>query len=136
MKEQYLRTVQNLLDCPADIQKQLMQRLRSSVTAYLEDYPDADQSCLIQTFGTPEQCATELLSEYYPTTIAVQKKKRQHMRLAVILLAVVLALALFAAGYLWSHGGLVVIEHTHYADGIPEGFPMGGEGTITYHFTD
>lgn len=135
MKERYLRSVRKLLDCPGEMQEQLMHRINSAITTYLGDYPDTDYTALIQTFGTPERCAADLLAEHYAATVAVQQKKRRHMRYAVTILTVVLVLSLCVVGYLWSHGGLVIIEHTHY-DGIPEGFPMGGEGTITYHFTD
>ena len=49
----------------------------------------------------------------------------------VAVLAGVLVLVLALAGYLWSNGGLVIIETTHY-ETIPEDFPTGGQGFVTY----
>lgn len=135
MREAYLHSVRSLLDCPEEEKARLMNRLNGAVSAYLEDHPDSTQEHLLQAFGSPEDCAAGLLEECTPTVVVARKKKRQHMRLWLVILGVLLALALALVGYLWSNGGLVIIEHTHYVDGIPEGFPMGNSGdiTVTYH---
>ena len=137
MSELYLRSVRNLLDCPTAERDQLMKRLSNAVATYLEDYPDAKLEQLIQAFGTPEICASQLLDDCQPAVVVeTRQKKHQRMRVGMIILAIFLSLALLVAGYLWSNGGLVIIEHTHYADGIPEDFPTGGEGTVVYDFDE
>lgn len=137
MSELYLRSVRKLLDCPAAKRDRLMKRLSDAVTTYLEDYPDAKLEQMIQAFGTPEICASQLLDDCQPAVVVnARQKKHRRMRAGMIILAIFLSLTLLAAGYLWSNGGLVIIEHTHYADDIPENFPTDGEGSIEYHFDE
>ncbi len=131
MKERYLHSVRILMDCPPEERERLLSRLSSAVTAYLEDAPEAGEADLISNFGTPEECAARLLEECAPTVLAAQRKKksRSHRRL-VTALAVLLAIALGLALYLWSNGGLVIIE---LSDGLPEGMELG---KVVYCYDD
>lgn len=137
MKETYLQSVRSLLDCPASERERLMARLEGAVSAYLEDVPDAAEGDLIANFGAPEDCAAQLLEECAPAAVAAERQRqKRRARIALAVLAAVLVVAVCLVIHMWSNGGLVVIETTHYTDGIPEWFPTDGEGSITYHYDE
>ena len=111
MRDRYLRSVRNLLDCPSNEKERLSQRLNSAVVAYLEDVPDAGEPDLITVFGTPEECAARLLEECTPSAATADRKKRDlrhHVLTAV--LAVLLTIITGIAIYIWSNGGLHIIQ--------------------------
>lgn len=115
MKEAYLRSVGALLDCPAAERERLLGRLEGAVSAYLEDAPDAGETELMKNFGTPEACAAQLLEECDPAAVAdVRRMRKRRNRILIAALAVLLALAVAVAAYLWSTGGLVMIETTSH----------------------
>ena len=132
MKEEYLRSVGALLDCSVPERKRLLGRLESAVNAYLEDTPDADETELMKNFGVPEACAAQLLEECDPSAVADVRRKRKHRnRILVATLVVLLTLALGIAAYLWSNGGLVVIDTTSHR--LPED---QHRGEIIYDYID
>lgn len=132
MKDNYLRSVAALLDCPRAERARLLARLEKAVDAYLEDQPEAGEADLAAAFGAPEDRAAQLLAECAPVSLASERqRKRRRNRILVALLAALLVLSLILAGYLWSNGGLVIIETIHY-ETIPEDFPANGESSVTY----
>ena len=124
MKEIYLNAVRRLMDCPAEDRERLLSRLGSAVTVYLEDTPGAGETDLIANFGTPEDCAAQLMEECRPAAVAAarRKKDRRH-RVLTAALAVLLAIALGVAAYLWANGGLVIIHTFHMEPGEYESLP-------------
>lgn len=134
MKEAYLRSVGALLDCPVKERERLLERLEDAVSAYLEDAPDAGETELMENFGAPEVCAVQLLAECDPMAVAdARRRRKRHNRILIAALTVLLALAVSVAAYLWSNGGLVVIETKEYVNGFPEDITRGG---VTYHFDE
>lgn len=131
MKEHYLRSVRGLLDCPPEERERLLSRLGDAITAYLEDVPESSEAELLANFGPPEDCAARLLEECAPAEIAVQRQKkvRRH-RILTTALAVLLATALGIAGYLWLHGGLVIIQR---GGTLPDSIK---QGQVTYSYDD
>ena len=111
MKERYLHSVRILMDCPSREKEHLLSRLSNAITVYLGDVPEASESDIVSNFGTPEECAARLLDECTPAALATerQKKSRSH-RTFMTVLAVLLAVALGFVMYLWSNGGLVIIQ--------------------------
>ena len=111
MKEQYLDSVQTLLDCPQGERERLLTRLGQAVAAYLEDVPEAGERELVANFGTPAACAAQLMEECDPGAVAAErrKKKKRH-RITVAVLAALLAVTVGVAAYLWANGGLVIIQ--------------------------
>ena len=115
--EGYLRTVRRgLEDAPPEDRERLMKRLTEAVFAYLEEDPEAGEPDLIKVFGTPEDCAAELLEECDPARVAAVRRKRRAQLYAVIAVRVGLAVAAAAALFLgggtaapwmdsFSHGG-------------------------------
>ena len=111
MKERYLHSVRNLLDCPSKEKGRLLQRLDNAVATYLEDDPDAGEHDLVAVFGTPEECAARLLEEYTPGSVVAERRKRSHHYHVLIAgLAVLLVIVIGIAAYLWFNGGLAIIR--------------------------
>lgn len=134
MKERYLQSVRALLDCPPVEKERLLSRLGNAVTTYLEDVPEADRTDLVANFGTPEDCAARLLEECTPKTVTEerQKKSRRH-RILVTILAVLLAVVVGIAAYLWSNGGLVIIQSGR---AMPDSLRDLPQGQVTYNYDD
>lgn len=60
--------------------------------------------------------AARLLEECDPAAVAdTRRRKKRRNRILIAALAVLLALAVGTAAYLWSNGGLVVIEIREHA---------------------
>lgn len=117
MREKYLRSVGKLLDCSSAQRKRLLERLGNAVDTYLMDAPDAGETELMENFGAPEVCAARLLEECDPAAMAnFRQRRKRRNRILVAALTVLLALSLGVAAYLWSHGGLVVIETKEYTN--------------------
>ena len=134
MKEAYLHSVRHFLDCPQAEQERLLRQMDGAVSAWLEDNPDADETELIKSFGSPEICAARLLEECGPMEIVGERRKRTcRTRVLIAVLAVLLILAIGSAIYLFRQGGLVIIEHTRYGENFPEDLPMD---QIIYHYDD
>lgn len=134
MKERYLHSVRILMDCPSREKEHLLSRLSNAITVYLGDVPEASESDIVSNFGTPEECAARLLDECTPAALATerQKKSRSH-RTFMTVLVVLLAVALGFVMYLWSNGGLVIIQSDH---GVPDTLRNLPQGQITYNYTD
>ena len=67
---------------------------------------------------------------------AERQRQKRRARIALAVLAAVAVLAICLVVHMWSNGGLVVIETTHYMDGIPEGFPTDGAFQEVYHYNN
>ena len=131
MKERYLHAVRALLDCPSGERERLLSRLDQGVAAYLEDVPEAGEEELYANFGTPAECAASLSAECAPEAVAAAKRARrtrQHALTAV--LAVLLAVMTVIAAYLWSNGGLVIIQ---LGKGFLKDTP---QNEVTYFYDD
>ena len=132
MKERYLRSIRNLLDCPSNEKERLLHRLDSAVAAYLEDVPDADEPDLVSVFGTPEDCAARLLEECTPGAITAERRKRNHRRHVLIaVLAVLLVIVTGITAYLCSNGGLTIIHVSRMPD--PQDL---SPGYVSYGYKD
>lgn len=132
MKEQYLDSVQTLLDCPQGERERLLSRLGQAVSAYLEDAPEAGERELLANFGTPEECAARLLEECDPGAVAAERrKKKQRHRITVAVLAALLAVTLGVAAYLWANGGLVIIR---MGKAVPESIRNLPDNQVTYNY--
>ncbi len=134
MKASYLHSVRRLLDCPAAERERLLRQLDRAVSAWIEDNPCADKAELAKTFGTPEVCAARLLEECDSTVVAGERQKRKlRTRVLIAVLTILLLIAVWVAFYLWSNGGLVIIEHVSYGESFPDDLPMD---QIIYDYDD
>jgi len=134
MKEQYLQSVRKLLDCPREEKERLLSRLDRALTAYLEDFPEADNTDLVANFGIPDECAIRLLEECTPTALVTERKKKSRSHRALIaVLTVLLTVTVGLAVYLWLNGGLVII---HTDDRAPAFWDDHPSEHIIYSYDD
>ena len=134
MKERYLHSVRNLLDCPSKEKGRLLQRLDNAVATYLEDVPDAGESDLVSVFGTPEDCAAHLLEECTPGAVTAERGKRNRRhRILTAVLAALLVIVIGIAVYLWSNGGLVIIR---IGNAVPDYVHDLPRNEVTYSYED
>lgn len=133
-EQQYLDSVQALLDCPQGERERLLTRLGQAVAAYLEDVPEAGERELVANFGTPAACAAQLMEECGPGAVAAERrKKKQRHRITVAVLAALLAVTLGVAAYLWANGGLVIIRLRDHDPSFWESLPSSG---VIYDYDD
>lgn len=134
MKERYLYSVRILMDCPPKERERLLSRLNNAVTAYLEDVPEADETDIINNFGTPEECAVKLSEECAPKVVLAERQKKiKHHRILVTILSVLLTIVIGIAAYLWSNGGLVVIRTDRWETDLLKELPSNH---IIYDYND
>lgn len=55
--KKYYRQVGSWLPCSGKMKRDIMERIRASITAWLDDHPAADIAALVAHFGTPRQIA-------------------------------------------------------------------------------
>ena len=59
----YCRSIRSWLPCSGKLKKQILEEIRSNVSAYLEEAPSADYNALVQRFGSPQQIAATYVDE-------------------------------------------------------------------------
>lgn len=107
----YLRQVRTWLPCGGTMKRQIMEKIRSSISRFLEEEPSADYDSIVFRFGTPQQIAASYVDEQNTTVLISQLRFRKK----VITLLAAMALAALA---LWS-GFLLhaTISDYHSANG-------------------
>ena len=93
----YLQSIRRLLDAPPEDRDRLMGRLSRAVRAYLEENPEAGAEGLAAAFGSPADCAAELMAECDParTAAARRKKRRRLYAVIAVLTALLVAVTVF-----------------------------------------
>ena len=59
----YLRQVRTWLPCGGTMKRQIMEKIRSSISRFLEEEPSADYDSIVFRFGTPQQIASTYVDE-------------------------------------------------------------------------
>ena len=59
----YLRQVRTWLPCGGTMKRQIMEKIRSSISRFLEEEPSADYDSIVFRFGTPQQIASAYVDE-------------------------------------------------------------------------
>lgn len=100
LADDYLQSIRRLLDAPPEDRERLMGRLSRAVRAYLEENPEAGAEDLAAAFGSPADCAAELMAECDPARTAAARRKKRRVLYAVI---AVLTALLVVSAVLWYH---------------------------------
>lgn len=100
LADDYLQSIRRLLDAPPEDRDRLMGRLSRAVRAYLEENPEAGAEDLAAAFGSPADCAAELMAECDPARTAAARRKKRRVLYAVI---AVLTALLVVSAVLWYH---------------------------------
>lgn len=100
LADAYLQSIRRLLDAPPEDRDRLMGRISRAVRAYLEENPEAGAEDLAAAFGSPADCAAELMAECDPARTAAARRKKRRVLYAVI---AVLTALLVVSAVLWYH---------------------------------
>ncbi len=92
----YLQSIRRLLDAPPEDRDRLMGRLSRAVRASLEENPEAGAEGLAAAFGSPADCAAELMAECDPARTAAARRKKRRVLYAVIAVLVAALIAMTA----------------------------------------
>lgn len=91
----YCRSIRSWLPCSGKLKKQILEEIRSNVSAYLEEAPSADYNALVQRFGSPQQIAATYVDEI--STAELLHSLRIRKRILTITAA-----TLAAAFFVWT----------------------------------
>lgn len=95
----YLRSVHRQLDAPKADRERLLGRLSYAVSAYCEENPEAAAGDVAAAFGSPADCAAELMAECDPDEVSKMRRNRQRRLWAAVAVLVGLLLALSLLWY-------------------------------------
>lgn len=107
----YYREIRHYLPGFGKLKKQIMDSIRQSIGAYLEENPAADFEEIQKHFGTPQQIATSYVDEM--TTPEILKKFSVKKTILTIICAAVVTIVII---WLAAVGIAIANEHTQ-ADG-------------------
>jgi hypothetical protein len=91
----YLRQIRSMLPCGGKRRRELMDNVRSGVTRYLEEHPDATAEQVMAYFGAPEAIAASYVESAGTAEIlrAVRIRRKITAMVAVVLLVILLSWA-------------------------------------------
>lgn len=99
LTQQYCRKLHRALAALPEMRDRTVSQMTESILTYLDEHPDADYAALVETFGTPEQAAENVMNNM--DAAQVKKALGRHRRrqfLTVALVCVILAGVVWAAG--------------------------------------
>ena len=112
----YLRQVRTWLPCGGTMKRQIMEKIRSSISRFLEEEPSADYDIIVSRFGTPQQIASAYVDEQ-DTEVLLRKLRIKRRIVAAVCCAaaacVVIWLSVALAAYVnfsIAENGYAVIE--------------------------
>lgn len=133
----YCREAEQTMELPTRRRRTLLAGLRQELEERFASKADLSLQDICDVVGSPEDSAAALMESVpWEEHACYRAQKRRKLRVLVAVLAAVMTLALCYALYMRATGGTVIIETTHYVEGIPEDFPTSGEGTVTYHYNN
>lgn len=91
----YYRQISSWLPCTGKMKRKIMDRIKASITAWLNDHPNADAPALVAHFGTPRQIA----AVYVDNTATDELLKALRIRRRIVRIITVCA---FAVLLLWA----------------------------------
>lgn len=91
----YLRQIRSMLPCGGKRRRELMDNVRSGVTRYLEEHPDATAEQVMAYFGAPEAIAASYVESAGTAEIlrSVRIRRKITAMVAVVLLVILLSWA-------------------------------------------
>lgn len=83
MVQKYRKQVIRAMQCPRKVKKEALQSLDTLLGSFLEETPDADNTAIIQAFGSPDQLANTLCGER-PELERKQWKRKRRIKFFII----------------------------------------------------
>ena len=91
--KKYLRRVRSVLPGSARMTKQIMEKIRSEVSSYFEEYPQADYKDLSSRFGDPETIAASYVESMGTAEILKKLRIRKRIISAVAVVLILISIA-------------------------------------------
>ena len=110
--KKYYRSIRRCLSCPGKMKNRILDNIRQSVSAYLEENPTADFAAVQQHFGTPQQIAAACIEEMTAPEIVKNFKVKKTV-ITIVCTAVALALLMWGITL-----GIALIENYNSAHGF------------------
>lgn len=114
----YYRHIWGCLPGSGKIKKQIMDSLRQSVNAYLEENPGADFKEVKAHFGTPQQIAAAYVEEM-DTSEVMKKLRIRKTVVGIVCTAAALALLMWGIGLI-----IALVKEINAADGYYDVGPI------------
>ena len=112
----YLRSIRRQLDAPEKDRERLLSRLSHAVSTYCEENPEATAKDIAAVFGSPTDCAAELMAECDPAEVFKFRRSRRR-RLFVIIAALAVLLVIMTAVFIYydahqiDHSEITITEY-------------------------
>lgn len=90
---QYLREVKKRIPCSGSQKAEFLCQLEAEVIYYCEDHDDVDFVALSECFGSPEEIASDFLSELGANSInraTLAKQRAQYAAILILVITIVL----------------------------------------------
>ena len=106
----YYRKIEKALPCSAETKKKILFDLKSNIAEYLDEYPEAEMSDIINHFGTPDLFASEYVASLEDAELNKKVHKSKWIKRGVII-AVAVVVLLTAITTIW-----IIAENHKAAD--------------------
>lgn len=106
----YYRKIEKALPCSAETKKKILFDLKSDIAEYLDEYPEAEMSDIINHFGTPDLFASEYVASLDDAELNKKVHKSKWIKRGIII-AVAAIVLLTAITTIW-----VIAENHKTAD--------------------
>lgn len=106
----YYRKIEKALPCSTETKKKILFDLKSNIAEYLDKYPEAEMSDIINHFGAPDLFASEYVASLEDAELNKKVHKSKWIKRGVII-AVIAVILLSAITTIW-----VISENYKAAD--------------------
>lgn len=96
----YYRKIEKALPCSAETKKKILFDLKSDIAEYLDEYPEAEMSDIINHFGTPDLFASEYVASLDDAELNKKVHKSKWIKRGIII-AVAAIVLLTAITTIW-----------------------------------
>ena len=81
----YYRKIEKALPCSAETKKKILFDLKSDIAEYLDEYPEAEMSDIINHFGTPDLFASEYVASLDDAELNKKVHKSKWIKRGVVI---------------------------------------------------
>ena len=115
----YLRQVRGWLPCAGKMKRQIMEEIRSSVSHYLEEEPNADYQAIVARFGSPQQIASAYVDEQ-DTAVLLNNLRIKRRIVAVVCCTAAACVAIWLSVALAAYVNFSICENGYAVEFIAE----------------
>lgn len=115
----YLRQVRTWLPCGGTMKRQIMEKIRSSISRFLEEEPSADYDSIVFRFGTPQQIASAYVDEQ-DTEVLLRKLRIKRRIVAAVCCTAAACVAIWLSVALAAYVNFSIAENGYAVEYIVE----------------